>query len=100
MRMVAMAQTGDRVDQSLEQLAPLGRQAVTDAIDELGECRREAFEVTVVRGNPSPDRRSEAGVIPPVLMKACPRRNDPLAILHGRWQRPGRCNEVGIGKVL
>src|SRR5215471_5804388 len=56
MRMVALVQTGPGLDQSLEQLAPLGRQAVADAIDEAREFCREALERLVVGGEPSPDR--------------------------------------------
>src|SRR5215510_15395394 len=46
MGMIALVQTRAGVDQPLEQLAPLGRQAVTDTIDKAGEFRRELLEMT------------------------------------------------------
>src|SRR5215467_3281017 len=100
MRMVALVQTGAGGDQLLEQLAPLGRQAVADTIDKLGELRRELLEMTVVDGEPSPDLGAEARLIPPARMNARPCRNDAPAVLHGRRQRPGRGDDMRIREVF
>jgi hypothetical protein len=54
MRMVALVQTGARVDQSLEELAALGWQAVTDSIGKARELRREVLELPIVSWKPSP----------------------------------------------
>ena len=54
MRMVALVETGAHLDQSLEEVAALRRQAVTDAIGKAREFCRELSELRIVSRKPSP----------------------------------------------
>ena len=100
MRMVALVQTGPGVDQSLEEVAALGRQAVTDAIGKAREFRRELSELRIVGRKPSPNRYAEARIIPPLRMKARPRTYDLPGVLHRRRKRPDRGDEMRVGEVF
>ena len=100
MRMVALVQMRARVDQALEEVATLGRQTVAYSIGKAREFCRELLQLPIVGWKPSPNRYAEAGVVPPVRMKARPRTYDPLAVLHRRRQRPGRGDEMRVREVF
>ena len=86
--MVALVEMSARVDQSMIEIAPFGREAVAHPFGKTCDFLGKRLELRVAGVQPSPDRDAEPRIVPPFGVKARSRGDDPLALIECRRQRP------------
>src|SRR5260370_36361127 len=90
------------IEQSLVEIAPLGRHQLAEAICEARKlfCKTSQVSVKGICVAPAPYRYAQKRIVPPRGMEARLRKHDVLALCERRRQRPLGGDKVRIRQVF